>query len=204
MLRSDACLRNLWQWEVVHRGRRGWTRVRAKHADPDYANLHAAPTCCPYMVPCLLSPLEWLLAFPGETACGRSCEAAAPLRVAVDVGHSPRRSARPARPGDASTISTCELRKSCSRPIATLSLFRFDGPGARLGLRSSVDGVHRKAEIFLSIQHDSVNNKYMENIWNIGLVMDVHCNSPVYTGDFPCSFSAAARIASKILNLPPE
>jgi hypothetical protein len=139
------------------------------------------------MLPCLLSPLK-PLAFPGDAAYGRCCEAR-PLQVAVDVGRDPS-SARATRGGDASTISTAicarVARGEARSDVEPISL---RAPAARLGLRGRASiAAHREAEIYASVNH---------NIWAIALIMGANCNSPMYSVEFPCSLSVAVRLVNK-------
>ena len=155
------------------------------------------------MLPWVLSPLVLLLAL-GEAAYGRSCEAA-PLRVAVDVGHSRSSfgatSATGRREHDFNERFAQELLDLAKR-VRTLSLFRFDDPGARLGLRDRpFIAANRNAEVFLSIHHDSVNIKYMDYWYHEGRKLqfsDVFRGFSLFIFGGPMHFEQSFKLATEI------
>ena len=108
--------------------------------------------------------LLFSVAAQGDGAYGRSCEAA-PLRVAVDVGHSQSTFGATSATGkhehDFNARFAGELLER-AKSYRNLHLFRFDDPGVRLGLRDRpAIAAQRKADVFLAIHHDSVNQKYI-------------------------------------------
>ena len=155
------------------------------------------------MLPWVLSPLVLLLAL-GEPAYGRSCEAA-PLRVAVDVGHSRSSfgatSATGRREHDFNERFAQELL-DLAKPVRTLSLFRLDDGEAPLGLRDRpFIAANRKAEVFLSIHHDSVNIKYMDYWYHEGRKLqfsDVFRGFSLFIFGGPMHFEQSFKLATEI------
>lgn len=92
----------------------------------------------------------------------------APLRVAIDIGHSP------ADPGTESASGKFEYgyNQRFANELVTLSkrsqklnLYILDQDAKATGLtQRTQSALQAKSDVFLSIHHDSVNDKYIKTV----------------------------------------
>jgi N-acetylmuramoyl-L-alanine amidase len=107
-----------------------------------------------------------------DRACARTC-VALPLKVAIDIGHSP------SEPGALSASGKYEyyynerlvyelVEASRARSVLNLSVVNPDRTKLDLRKRTSI-AAKLGSDVFISIHHDSANEKYIKHVTEGGI-----------------------------------
>lgn len=99
------------------------------------------------------------------------CNPQLPLRVAIDVGHTPRRAGATSARGQTEFTFNDRFARELierSRAVDELRLFRLNAAKREMSLRERPRAaLDAKAQLFLSIHHDAVQARYLRN-WKHG------------------------------------